>query len=531
MPDATLVRVSRTVLSVAALLFLVLFVIGTWHWPLVGDAPLMHYVVFLIRHGKLPYRDILDPNMPGTYLLEALVMRFMGPGALAWRIFDLLLLGAAGLAMVAICTQRRWFAAVFGATLFALIHGRDGVAQLGQRDLVLSVLLLFAYGCLLQGIRILKLERSSTWSALVFGLFLGLATTIKPVAVVFLPPLLFLVRREAAKSGSRFSRYLYAAVLGALLPWLAILAYLTRFGLIRDFLSTIFKLVPALTAIGHRSLAHLFLHSISGTLLPLVLLWLPMAYARRSVLTFERAALLVGVACGLLCFYAQGKGYPYHRYPSEAFLLLLIGTDIDAILLRRQQQGNETSYMGWIALAALYTGVLVIGGGSLIHALRQDWRNQDFNTLLAADLSQLGGSRLSGHVQCLDMADGCIPELYNLRLVQATGSLYDCYMLSPQVSLASRLYYQERFWKALQNDPPTVFIVTNFDCGTSGYSRLNRWPELSSYLGKNYMLYTERSPTREVRWGSSPSKPLGYRVYVRDAAVPRSALAAPSAPR
>ncbi len=530
MPDAKLVQVSRTVLSVAALMFLVLFVIGTWHWPLVGDAPLMHYVVFLIQHGRLPYRDILDPNMPGTYLLEALVMRFMGPGAQAWRLFDLLLLAAAGLALLAICRPRRWFAAVFAATLFALIHGRDGVVQLGQRDLVMSVLLLFAYAGLLQSTKLSKLGRTFPWSALLFGLFIGLATTIKPIAIVFLPPLLLLAAREARKNGIGSSRYAFASVLGLLLPWLAILAYLVRFGLVRDFLQTLFKLVPALTAIGHRSLAHLLLHSISATLLPLVLLWLPMAYARRSVLTFERAALLVGVACGLLCFYAQGKGYPYHRYPSEAFLLLLIGTDIQAILLKRQQ-GNDANYMGWFALSALYTGMLVVGGGSLIHALRQDWRNQDFNTLLAADLNHLGGSRLSGHVQCLDMADGCIPELYNLQLVQATGSLYDCYMLSPQVSLASRLYYRERFWKAIQDDPPAVFIMTNFDCGPPGYSRLSRWPELSGYLAKHYTLYAERSPAREVRWGSSPSKPLGYRVYVHHAPVFGSALAAQSVQR
>lgn len=517
MLDGKVVKLSHAVLSVAALLFLSCFIVGTWRWPLAGDAPLMHYVVFLIQHGRLPYRDILDPNMPGTYALQALVMRVLGTGALAWRLFDFLLLGIAAAAMFVICTRRRWFAALFGSTLLALIHGRDGIIQLGQRDLVLSVLLLWAYVSILQGVRLLKLGRESIWSFLSFGLFVGLATTIKPVAVVSLPPLLLLSAWEMKKAKTRPARYLCAAALGLLVPWVPIAVYLIRFHLTNDFLRTIYTLVPALTEIGQRSLPHLLLRSVSGTLLPLVLLWLPVAYSRHSELSFERTTLLVGVAAGLLCFYAQGKGYPYHRYPSEAFLLLLIGIDMDALLLRRQQSG-ESNYMEWIAFVGLYVGILVVGGGSLIHALRQDWRNQDFNILLAADLDRLGAAGLSGHVQCLDMADGCIPELYNLHLAQSTGSLYDCYMLSREVPLASRLFYEERFWEEIRRAPPAVFVITNSDCGTpstpSGYSRLNRWPKLSSYLAGNYTLYSERTPTRDVRWGSSPSKPLGYRIYV-----------------
>ena len=33
---------------------LLTFIVSSWHWPLVGDAPLMHYVVFLMEHGRAP---------------------------------------------------------------------------------------------------------------------------------------------------------------------------------------------------------------------------------------------------------------------------------------------------------------------------------------------------------------------------------------------------------------------------------------------------------------------------------------------
>ena len=35
-------------------------------WGIGQDSRLMHYVVFLMRHGFAPYRDIVDMNMPGT---------------------------------------------------------------------------------------------------------------------------------------------------------------------------------------------------------------------------------------------------------------------------------------------------------------------------------------------------------------------------------------------------------------------------------------------------------------------------------
>ena len=73
--------------TVAAVLVLSVLVgaVGTRRWPLVGDAPLMHYVVFLMDHGKVPYRQIVDINMPGTYALEWAAIHGLGPGAAGWR--------------------------------------------------------------------------------------------------------------------------------------------------------------------------------------------------------------------------------------------------------------------------------------------------------------------------------------------------------------------------------------------------------------------------------------------------------------
>jgi hypothetical protein len=162
-----------------------------------------------------------------------------------------------------------------------------------------------------------------------------------------------------------------------------------------------------------------------------------------------------------------------------------------------------------------------VGAGSTVHALRQDGKNREFEALLQADLMRFGGSSLDNHVQCLDMADGCIPTLYDMKLVQATGFLYDCYMFSP-IDGAERTRYREAFWAAIKKNPPTIFVVSSNDCEiypdkpSYDFKKLSRWARLDDYLHANYHFAVQRIPPHMVNWGSSPSKPLGYRIYLRN---------------
>lgn len=526
----------QTILSLLSLVLVAIFVVRTWHWPLVGDASLMHYVVFMMDHGFAPYRDIVDPNMPGTYLIEAAVVHLFG-GALSWRIFDLFLLAIAGFGMIAIALPCDWYAGVFSATIFTLIHGRDGLIQLGQRDLLMTVFLLWGYVFLFKSMQSPS-RQISLWLAGLFGLSMGAASTVKPTAFLFALTLGVLAAASLRKRGQPYISGIVLSVLGIGLPCLFVLAFLTRWHATAAFVDTLTTLVPALTVLGRRSFLHLLWHSLSSTMLPLFFLWIPIAYLRRHVWSFERSALMIGVILGLVSFYIQRKGYPYHRYPSEAFLLLLISTDFTA-LLREDDQGRR-SIPYRLALCGLILGIAVVGGGSLVHALRQDWHNHEFDSMLQADLTQLGGTGLSGRVQCLDSDDGCIPTLYNMKIVQDTGFLYDCYLLSPDLDPVTEQRYRDRFWSAISRNPPSVFVVSSNECtqddGQYKYHKLDRWPQLNSNLTTNYRLYAERIPPHLVNWGSSPSRPLGYRIYVRNspsamAPLPTEAYAPSTTPK
>ena len=60
---------------------------------MIHDAPIMHYVAWLVAQGAVPYRDVFDMNVPGVYLLHLGVIRMLGEGDRDWRFFDLTWIG------------------------------------------------------------------------------------------------------------------------------------------------------------------------------------------------------------------------------------------------------------------------------------------------------------------------------------------------------------------------------------------------------------------------------------------------------
>jgi hypothetical protein len=169
-----------------------LFFLWSWHWPLVGDASAMHYLVFLMQRGWIPYRQLGDQQFPGAYLIEFAGMRIFGMSSLSWRVYDFVLLGIASFAFFAVtrsCRKQRdhistgdrnidWLPGLFSACLFILIHGRDGLEQSGQRDFVMAVMLLGATAFLFAAVR-----QNWLWLSAAFGLMSGLACSIKPTVL------------------------------------------------------------------------------------------------------------------------------------------------------------------------------------------------------------------------------------------------------------------------------------------------------------------------------------------------------------
>jgi hypothetical protein len=517
---STCLKLLRLAIAASLLVSTLLFVLWSVHWPLVGDASLIHYIGFLIAHGRAPYRDLGDMNMPGSYLIEMAAMKILGGGALAWRIFDFSLLATAATAYSVITRRAGWFATIFAACLLALIHGRDGLAQGGQRDLTMAVLLLAATAVLF-----IAVHRRAWWGVAGFGLLAGIAFTIKPTALpLSLSQLLiaaWIMRIPSPMSQERDMGHpvlhpvwtVFWAALGMLFGPLIAFAFLLQQGSLQAFWIGLHTIVPFYESLGHRPLGYLLQHSVSP-LIALVILWLAVLALARPKLDWRRGMLLCGAAFGLVSYLVQARGWPYYRYPLLAFLLPLLAIDFTSALSLLESRFLRAKLAAGLALAALCAGGFWLGPQSAVIVHRIRWRQTDLISSLEQNLNRLGGPALSGQVQCIDWFSGCGTTLYKMRLLPATGVLADFLLFGPANEPAvqqSRAQFNQAF-----THPPRVIVVTSYlqPSGPDHYQKLALWPELQAFLTSRYRLDTDWTPTRTERWWSREEYPAGYRIYV-----------------
>lgn len=544
----------RRALGVSLALSAILYLPFTWRWPLVGDASVMHYLAFLIERGWAPYRQIGDQQFPGAYLTEIAGMHLFGMGSLGWRLFDFTLMGIAAAALFAILSshpavssgpaqapisnphassRRRWLPGLLAASLFILIHGRDGFAQGGQRDLTISVLLLAATAFLVRAV-----ERNRLWSSALFGFLSGIACSIKPVVLPLQFAQLVFACWVLRRRKNLWLRHAIAAAVCWLIAPAISLAFLLHEHATAAFLAGFHGMVPYYASLGHRPLSYVVQHSLSPVL-PLVILWIvllalgtaasrtkPVASSRttpkRSLIDDWRRTLLAGSALFALtdCI-LQARALPYYRYPLLAFLLPLIATDLCRAVDQPSESGSHSSAarvrrlrsaLAWIGLsfAAFF---LAPQSAVLIHRYR--WWDTPYLISLEHSLTQLGGPALSRHIQCIDSIDGCTTVLYRMRLEPVSGMLGDYVLFGPDtvpVVRDARLQFE----RDAASNPPRVIVVSSglFLGNAQGFSKLERWPELERLLETRYRLAVQWSPTHTVRWWSREELPASYRIYL-----------------
>jgi hypothetical protein len=445
------------------------------NWPLVHDAPLLHYVVFLMDHGRAPYREILDMNMPGTYMLEWGVMHILGGGSGGWWCWSVI----TGLVTILSCAwiagETKRAAGIAAGAWIYLVQLRGGAMNLGQRDWIVAVLLLVAFGCIFESIR----KQRPVWMA-GFMCCCGLAASIKPPVVAIALLLLVLScwqlpRRRARAVGWSF--------LGGLIPLAAILIFLAHWGVTHDFLATLRGLVPFYAGLHQESYGHLILKLVPVVEFPLVAAGLVLFWMRRWWRDWETIFLVAGILSGAALFIIQRKGWPYHLYPELAFLLLWVMYEVRNSLDRGKLQFR------FATVILLFTVVWMVPE-TLYHISKSSKHSLDTVEHLESDLNSLGGAQLNGKVQCLDMTTGgCINTLYRMNLVQSTGFIYDYYLFSSQNNdVVTRL--RRRFLEEISTRPPEVIVLSShtWPADTFGYDQLANWPAFVQVLDKNYQL-------------------------------------------
>ncbi|HEY7041442.1 MAG TPA: glycosyltransferase family 39 protein [Methylomirabilota bacterium] len=465
-------------------------------WPLIHDAPLMHYIAWLIDQGGVPYRDAFDMNLPGVYLIHLAVLRVVGDGDLAWRLFDLGWLAATCGVLAAYCrgVGQGW-AAAGAALLFALYHLSGGAWHAGQRDFLLCLFLLLGAWGIARGT-----ERGA-WGLVWGGLALGAAMTIKPHAALYwiFGALIAARDRSWAISPGRAAALVIAAGLvvpAAVFGWLAWRGGLGPFvdvfsGYVVPLYSGVGRVSPW-PAIGWHAYGRPLV-ALFGVLVVLALL------APTSQEPARKGLALVGVIYGIVHFVVQGKGWEYQLYPLMAFCCALAPAAV--VSWRRVGWARALELFGArrpLALAAWALLVVVLGVKG-VEASDAAWIAEKARRVAAITRELAPLVPPGATVQVLDTTSGGIHSLLRLRLRQPTRFIYDFYFFhdagDPRIEAL-----RAELLRGLESGRPAAIVVLEESWPVPGYGRLESFPRLREYLERAY---------------APPLEGPGYRIYAK----------------
>lgn len=499
MPDRVLL-LQRWVACLLSLGLFAYYAFASLHWPVVWDGAVMHYIHFLITRGFQPYIDITDMNLPGCYLAEGWAMAVFGWGDLSWRFYEFFLMALlAGSGMV-IGGARHWFTGVYAALFFVLMHGSEGPMMAVERDEVMTVLLVTATAFFFVALR-----RGRPWLLLPFGMFAAFAASLKPGAILLDGALIALAWVTLKRGGKAAGRFLFWALLGNLIVLGLSFGYLLWHHAFPSLWFTFRHVLPAYVREKNLGRLYLLRHLTPVPLIPLIAAALVSAGLKREKIGWERAALFLGMATGAFSYWAQAKGYLYHRYMYMAFVLLWVGWELTGAQFQSKTFPRLLETVGLLLLFGVATPFYV---DRIYQYPRRIPPPQALAFSLERDLSTLGGSSLQKQVQCMDLVNGCLNALYRLRLVQNTGTTGDLLLFSPTPGPAVR-YYRNWLETRERADPPTVVVLGNewYYRYAVSFDKIDTWPEYAAQLREGYV------PVIERHFGVDNSP--AYRIYLR----------------
>jgi hypothetical protein len=440
-------------------------------WPLVHDAPIMHYVAWRIAEGATPYRDLFDMNFPGVYLFHLGVVRVLGTGDLAWRAVDLGVTAVAALLVALMAAPWGRVAAIGGALFFAAYHLASGAWNAGQRDFLLCPFLLAG------ALGVVRWAELGGLPALFGGgLALGAGMTIKPHTVVLVAALgAFIILRAR-----RLSLPVAVFVAGVVVAPLAAVAWLAALGALGAWRDIVFGyLVPLYSRVSRPTDWLYFRWHVWVAILATLAVSLA-SVAWRGAITARHAVAMLGLAYGLVHFVAQRKGWEYHLYPLAAFAAVLLCAEIE----RARAGGRRLAFNALVAGLAAVVWLLGVKGAE---AVDSGWIAMK-ERRVSALVSDLAARTSPGEtVQVLDTTDGGVHALLRARLVQPSRFLYDFHFFHHvDAPMIQRL--RAELLRDLRARPPALVVVWEPGWPSGGYERLAAFPALATWLAEHYVL-------------------------------------------
>jgi hypothetical protein len=529
MNDTSFDRVWRAFVIGALALFtvaLLAVLFSTRAWRMELDTPLLHYAAFLMdRFHLVPYRDIFETSMPGTFAFHYALGTLFGFGDGAFRMVDWVLF--ASLSGVTYLFMRRFQAtvALWAVVLFGLLYFAEGQMMSLQRDYLGIFPVALALLCLP--------DRTGSPVPLsrfvVVGGLYGVAALIKPHLVVSFPVVfgsLLAFRRQAhAKTFADAMRCGAASLLALVAPIALCLWWLASQGALAAFGDMFFRYLPlhsmingAQEVLSREARAWYLLRETArfggyGALVAVAALGLLHAMKSKPVVLGH----LIVQQCLLLCLLAYaiypalaGKFWPYHFMPLGYFCAVSL-----AICFRIEPGSSESRRPARVTLslllaaAAISVSVSVLlpkyiaaftaeaRAGALAHA-PMGGRADAIAAWLRPRL------RPGDRVQPLDWTGGAVHGLLLSEARLATRFLYDYHfyhhVTTPYIARLRRSFMDE----LRASHPRFVIEVLTNKPWITGLGTTHEFPALRQFLDERYAVAMDAGGYRILERKSAP---------------------------
>ncbi len=463
-------------------------------WPIAHDEAPLFYESFLMHsEGRVPYRDIFDFQMPGSYAAYYAFGSLTSFIATRIRILDLAIL-----AFILIAT---YFAlrgidktAAFAASIFfGLKYLQGGPSLALQREYLLVGLLVFA---LFVGMR----DSLTPKHRLALGFLFGLAAVIKPHAAIGLVPfLLFDIADMLKRPGNSLLpsawTSLFQAGIGFAIPVFITLAALAFTGALTPFLDIAVNYWPLYSQINGAMEINTGAERLSFILTQFLrlgghALWLIPAIFSIHLHRNKQTYLLASLALCYAIYPAfSGQFFPYHYIPFLYFIILLSSLALQPSTFDLRPFVLPLSSILFLVIAISQ----VIPSASFLRQL--EGKPIATSTDRADEIAVYLDKHLEpgDTVQPLDWTGGTLLAMLQTRAPIATPYVFDFYFYH-HISDPYIRSLRSDFMTQLQAARPRFIIeVTSIDKPwVSGPDTSRDFPELRTYLDANYSITIQR---------------------------------------
>jgi hypothetical protein len=471
-------------------------------WRMRHDFPLLHYVAFLIdQHGFMPYRDIFETSMPGTFLFHLAIVKTVGYSDFGFRLVDVLyivlLLGITWKLMA----RFGQIVALASVVHFGIVYLETSGQHSLQRDCV--GILPVAAAVLLATTA--YASRRPYLAAVLIGALFALSAALKPHQAIGLPLVLFYLAFGAEEQNALPMRSVIirlvglgaSATIGFVLVFSLPILWLWKMGALPYFWDMFSNYLPLHLQLSgehvaipsSERLAYLLANyrkfGGKGTLSIAAVLGAYFVFADQQFTQQRKFVLLL---LSLLFVYSiypaiAGQFFGYHWFP-----FIFFGCVTASLVLLPAVRASAPTYQRAFSLVVflLVFATTVQPAGNFVrplfgHAqgLPKGGRADEIADFLKHNLKP--GEK----VQPLDWTSGAIHGMLMARAVVATPFIYD-YHFYHNISNPYIQGLRRKFIERLTVERPRFIIDVLVAERPSGVDTASEFPELRAFIAENY---------------------------------------------